>query len=144
MPAQVWRRFVEAAGAVARARPHIAAALAPGAAAAPREAIVTEGRGSASYFFALPASPTPEGSQCNVAACAQGYDSFRASDCTYQSPQGGRKVCPITTGSSVAQVPSNPSCNVDVCSRRYRSFDPTDCSYQPYGGGQRRFCDAER
>ena len=145
MPAQIWRRFVEAAGAIARARPQIAAEQTPESAAAPRDAIVTEGRGSASYFFPVPAATTPEEPQCDVKACADAYDSFRASDCTYQSYRGGRKMCSITErGRSVAQVPSNPSCNADVCSRRYRSFDPTDCSYQPYGGGQRRFCDAER
>ena len=143
LPAQIWRRFVEAAGAVTRARPHIAVEQTPESAAAPREASVTEGRGSASYFFPFRAATTPEGPQCNVKACADAYDSFRASDCTYQSYRGGRKMCSITQG-SVAQIPSNSSCNVDVCSRRYRSFDATDCSYQSYGGGPRRFCDAER
>ena len=141
VPAQIWRRFVEAAGAVARVRPHMAAEQTP-ASAAPREAIATEGRGSAADFFTFRAATT-EGTQCDVEACAEAYDSFRESDCTYQPYRGSRKVCSITDG-SVAQVPSNPSCNVDVCSRRYRSFDPTDCSYQPYGGGPRRFCDAER
>jgi membrane peptidoglycan carboxypeptidase len=144
VPAQVWRRFVEAAGAVARTRPHIAAEQTP-ASAAPREAIATEGRGSAGYFFPFRAATTPEWSQCDVEACADAYDSFRASDCTYQSYRGGRKVCSIAAaGRSMAQVPSSQSCNVDVCSRRYRSFDATDCSYQPYGGGPRRFCDADR
>jgi membrane peptidoglycan carboxypeptidase len=142
VPARIWRRFVEAAGAVARPRPHIAEQT-PASAAASREAITTEGRGSASYFFPFRADATPEGPQCDVKACADAYDSFRASDCTYQSYRGGRKVCSITKG-SVAQVPSNVSCNVDVCSRRYQSFDATDCSYQPYGGGPRRFCDADR
>ena len=142
VPAQIWRRFVEAAGAVARARPHIAAEQTPASAAAPREAITTEGRGSAADFFTFRAA-TPEGPQCDVEACADAYDSFRDSDCTYQPYRGSRKMCSITEG-SMAQVPSDPSCNVDVCSRRYRSFDPTDCSYQPYGGGPRRFCDTER
>jgi penicillin-binding protein 1A len=106
---------------------------------------VTEGRGSAGYFFPFRATTTPEGPHCDVKACADAYDSFRASDCTYQSYRGQRKVCSITEERrSEAQVPSNPSCNVDVCSRRYRSFDATDCSYQPYGGGTRRFCDADR
>jgi penicillin-binding protein 1A len=140
VPAQIWRRFIEAAGAVARAKPHIAAAQMPGSTTQSREAIVTEGRGSASYFFGAPAS-TPGAQQCDVAACAQAYDSFRASDCTYQSPRGARKVCLINKESG-GQVSSNASCNVDLCSRRYRSFDGTDCSYQPSSGGPRRFCDA--
>ena len=142
VPAQIWRRFVEAAGAVALARPHIAAEQMPASAAAPREAITTEGRGSAADLFTFRAT-TPERPQCDVEACADAYDLFRESDCTYQPYRGSRKMCSITEG-SMAQVPSDPSCNVDVCSRRYRSFDPTDCSYQPYGGGPRRFCDTER
>jgi 1A family penicillin-binding protein len=145
VPAQIWRRFVEAAGAVAPVKPDIAVegGQTPASAAAPREAITTEGRGSAGYFFPFRAAATPEGPQCDVEACADAYDSFRASDCTYQPYRGGRKLCSMS-GGSMAQVPSSPSCNVDVCSRRYRSFDPTDCSYQPYGGGPRRFCDADR
>ena len=146
MPAQIWRRFVQAAGAVAWDKPQIAVEQTPKSAIAPREAIMTEGRGSASYFFPFRTATAPEVPQCDVKACGDAYDSFRASDCTYQSYRGGRKVCPITEAgrSSFAQVPSNPSCNADVCSRRYRSFDATDCSYQPYGGGPRRFCDADR
>jgi hypothetical protein len=117
-----------------------------GSAAALREAIMTEGRGNASYFFPFGGATTPEGARCDVKACAAAYDSFRASDCTYQSYGGGRKLCSIAGAgrSSIAQVPSNSSCNVDVCSRRYRSFDVTDCSYQPYGGGARRFCGDDR
>jgi hypothetical protein len=45
--------------AVCRARP-----------AAPQEAITTEGRGSAGYFFPFRAAATPEGPQCDVEACA--------------------------------------------------------------------------
>ena len=145
VPAQIWRRFVQAAGAVVRARPHIAAEQMPESAAAPREAIATEGRGTAGYFFPFRAAPTPEEPQCDVKACAEAYDLFQASDCTYQSYRGGRKVCAITKGArSEGQVPNNASCNADVCARRYRSFDATDCSYRPYGGGPRRFCDADR
>ena len=80
VPAQIWRRFVQAAGAVVRARPHIAAEQMPESAAAPREAIATEGRGTAGYFFPFRAAPTPEEPQCDVKACAEAYDfipSFR-------------------------------------------------------------------
>jgi penicillin-binding protein 1A len=145
VPAQIWRRFVEAAGAVARDRPQIAVEQTPKSAAAPQDAIVTEGRSSAGYFFPFRPATTPEVPQCDIKACADAYDSFRASDCTYQSYGGGRKVCSSSEARrSMAQVSSNSSCNADVCSRRYRSFDATDCSYQPYGGGPRRFCDADR
>ena len=98
VPAQIWRRFVQAAGAVVRARPHIAAGQMPESAAPPREAIATEGRGTAGYFFPFRAVTTPEGPQCDVKACAEAYDSFRASDCTYRSYQSGRKVCAIIKG----------------------------------------------
>src|SRR5262245_44084589 len=149
VPAQIWRRFVEASGAIARAGPQVAGNQTPAPGAAPRETVGTEGRGSPGDFFLFRAA-TPEGPQCNIEACANAYDSFRASDCTYKPRRGRRKVCSIqpptagTTDGSMAQVPSEPSCKVDVCARRYRSFDRADCSYQPYDGGPRRFCDAER
>jgi penicillin-binding protein 1A len=149
VPTQIWRRFVEASGAIARIGQRVAAEQTPAPGTAPRETVGTEGQGTAGDSFTFRAA-TPERPQCDVEACADAYDSFRASDCTYKPRRGPRKVCPIlpptagTTDESMAQVPSNPSCNVDVCSRRYRSFDPTDCSYQRYGGGPRRFCDANR
>jgi len=149
VPAQIWRRFVEASGAIARAGPQVAGNQTPAPGAAPRETVGTEGRGSPGDFFLFRAA-TPEGPQCNIEACANAYDSFRASDCTYKPRRGRRKVCSIqpptagTTDGSMAHVPSEPSCKVDVCARRYRSFDRADCSYQPYDGGPRRFCDAER
>jgi penicillin-binding protein 1A len=139
VPAQIWRRFVQAAGAVARSRPSAAEQISAPAPAA-QGVITTEGRGNADFVpFRAPASP--EGPQCDVESCADTYDSFRASDCTYQPYRGERRVCPIAAG-SMTRRPSNASCNVDICSRRYRSFDPRDCSYQPYGGGPRRLCDA--
>ena len=35
----------------------------------------------------------PSGNRCDVQACAGAYRSFRASDCTYQSFEGPRRVC---------------------------------------------------
>src|SRR5262249_53678019 len=150
-PAPIWRPFVVASGTIARAGPQVAEdqTPAPGAGAAPRETVAADGRGSPGDFFLFRAA-TPEGPQCDIEACANAHDSFRASDCTYKPRRGRRKVCSIlprtagTTDGSMAQVPSEPSCKVDVCARRYRSFDPGDCSYRPRGGGPRRFCDAER
>jgi penicillin-binding protein 1A len=138
LPVQIWSRFVEAAGAVAQKTGPRVAAVEPVPVIAPEGGSATERQGSADPV------------QCDVEMCANAYDGFRASDCTYQSRRGPRKLCAIPpqsaaiTAETRAQLTSNPSCNVDVCSRRYRSFDHTDCSYQPYGGGTRRFCDAER
>jgi hypothetical protein len=35
----------------------------------------------------------PSGNRCDIQACAGAYKSFRASDCTYQSFEGPRRVC---------------------------------------------------
>ena len=35
----------------------------------------------------------PAGNHCDIQACAAAYKSFRASDCTYQSFEGPRRVC---------------------------------------------------
>lgn len=35
----------------------------------------------------------PSGNRCDIQACADAYKSFRASDCTYQSFEGPRRVC---------------------------------------------------
>jgi 1A family penicillin-binding protein len=151
VPAQIWRRFVERAGAIERAGPRIAAQ--PGrdlsATARAPEPAATEGRSSPAEFFPF-RTAAPDAPQCDVKACADAYDSFRSADCSYQPRRGPRKACEIPprvegiSASTMGQAPSGPSCNVDACERRYRSFDPDDCTYQPYGGGPRRFCEAER
>jgi hypothetical protein len=44
--------------------------------------------------------------KCDVTACAASYQSFRASDCTYQPVDGGaRKVCAPSEGSQRAAAP---------------------------------------
>jgi penicillin-binding protein 1A len=150
LPVQLWRRFVEEAGAVAQVGPRIAVTQPP-TPTTPQEASATERRGSASeVFFPFRAADHADQVQCDVHACANAHYRFRASDCTYQPRRGPRKVCAIAppaagiTAETRAQLPGNLSCNVNICSRRYRSFDQTDCSYQPYGGGARRFCEAKR
>jgi penicillin-binding protein 1A len=145
VPVQIWRRFVEAAGSVAWTGPYIDAERM----AAPLETADMDEPSSMVDASGLSRAATGAGSQCDREACSDAYDSFRASDCTYQPYRGARRMCsiPPATGApeaSMAQIPANPSCNIDVCSRRYRSFDATDCTYQPYGGGSRRFCDADR
>jgi hypothetical protein len=52
-----------------------------------------------------PAATTPvaasTGNKCDIAACSASYQSFRASDCTYQPIDGNaRKVCNRTQGSA--------------------------------------------
>ncbi|ANW00909.1 PBP1A family penicillin-binding protein [Bradyrhizobium icense] len=145
VPVQIWRRFVEAAGAVAWTGPHIAAEPT----AAPLETAGTDDRGNMSDLLGFSGTAMRVSPECDREACSDAYESFRASDCTYQPYQGERQICNIppargTPDASMAQIPANSSCNVGVCSRRYRSFDSTDCSYQPYGGGPRRFCDADQ
>lgn len=137
LPAQIWSRFVKAAGADAeKGGPRVDAVL-PAPVLALEENSLRERQGDAN-----PAA-------CNVEICAMAYGGFRASDCTYQPRRGERRVCAIpphpagAPAEARAQLARDPSCNIDVCSRRYRSFDPTDCSYQPYGDISRRFCDAE-
>lgn len=43
---------------------------------------------------------TAAAGSCNISACAGAYSSFRASDCTYQSFGGQRKVCQMTPDAS--------------------------------------------
>jgi len=91
--------------------------------------------------------------QCNYDACSNTYQSFRASDCTYQ-PYGEstRRQCDKGSPQRTAAASSAPAsdsqstsgnahCNVDVCASFYSSFDRNDCTYKPYGGGRRRVCD---
>lgn len=48
--------------------------------------------------------------RCDVQACSSAYQSFRASDCTYQPFGGPRRVCerPPGTGQKVASQPREP------------------------------------
>jgi 1A family penicillin-binding protein len=46
-----------------------------------------------------PARQAATESQCNQDACAARYNSFRASDCTYQPYSGSRRLCDIQDGS---------------------------------------------
>jgi hypothetical protein len=97
-------------------------------------------------------------SSCDVRACASAYRSFRASDCTYQSFGGRRRICDKgmeasrgSTRLSELKLQNDPAssfdaraeaqCNVSLCARRYSSFRASDCTYQPYGGGERRLCE---
>jgi len=149
LPAAIWKNFMTAAtSVVAREEP-------PGSEMPEEAAAPTQG----------PAEPNPPATaqapaadDCDYQACARTYQSFRASDCTYQ-PYGssGRRVCEKAAKTSTrrtAEFPFSPDslfaprreqegragCNVAACAGTYQSFDPDDCSYQPYDGGPRRAC----
>lgn len=98
--------------------------------------------------------------RCDVSACERAYRSFRASDCSYRSYSGARKLCPFGSpgedGRTARDTPpetqamdadarsegdDGPPCNVAACSRTYNSFDAASCTYQPYDGGPRRLCE---
>jgi penicillin-binding protein 1A len=104
-------------------------------------------------FAQTPPTTQGEAAACDVQACARTYQSFRASDCSYQ-PFGSftRRLCEkasprqATPAESSSYAQSSPDqagkaqCNLAVCSSFYESFNPGDCTYQPYGGGPRRVC----
>ena len=88
---------------------------------------------------------------CDIRACGAKYQSFDASDCTYQPLRGGSRVRCEKASPRVRQAAtSEPSdedgeartdrCNVGACSATYSSFRSSDCTYQPYDGGPRRMC----
>ena len=86
---------------------------------------------------------------CDYQACSSAYQSFRASDCTYQPYTGTRRVCefgqrspnPTEQSSGILTVlRGSAQCNIAACSQFYKSFDPSDCTYQPYDGGPRQLC----
>jgi membrane peptidoglycan carboxypeptidase len=78
LPAQVWRQFVTAAA------PLVSRTKEPPAIRAPETPPVT----------AL--------SQCDQAACAARYNSFRTSDCTYQPYSGPRRLCALPPADQAA------------------------------------------
>ena len=77
LPAQIWKSFVTTA------TPLLARSNKPE---------VAEGTES-------PPRQTSTQPQCNQYACAARYNSFRASDCTYQPYSGPRRLCDIQDGS---------------------------------------------
>ncbi len=72
LPLEIWKRFVEGVGPI----------------------LTTTSRLELTRESATP-SPVlgNEQTQCDQAACAAAYRSFRPSDCTYQSYGGARKLC---------------------------------------------------
>jgi membrane peptidoglycan carboxypeptidase len=151
LPAAIWKSFMtEAATTMPRDT------LQPPAAEAPSKPPAEAPPNVDSSVAQAPADQAAQGTACDYQACARAYDSFRASDCTYQ-PYGGarRQRCDKNASQQVDATPVAPNsraqslldpsmrkaqCNIDVCARFYESFNPADCTYQPHGGGPRRVC----
>jgi len=56
----------------------------------------------------------PSSNHCDVQACAGAYKSFRASDCTYQSFEGPRRVCTKPLVQRTAREPERRKWSRDV------------------------------
>jgi membrane peptidoglycan carboxypeptidase len=139
LPAAIWKRFMTEAATVMTQGTQQPMADAPTTTQAP-------------------ADQPAEAPYCDHQACARAYQSFRASDCTYQPYSGSsRRLCEKNTSQRTAVMlfapssrsqllpdkldkPGKAQCNIDVCASFYDSFDPADCTYKPYGGGSRRIC----
>lgn len=165
LPAAIWKRFMTATtNVVAREEPPAQASSAVeqpprGASIAPPPAEANSAAeqpkrktrvAPASQERTQAAAPS-----CDYRTCASRYQSFRASDCTYQ-PYGfsERRACDVSGSqrtpdfafSRTSRSESSPErsrgaqCNVAACSQTYESFDAGDCTYQPYDGGPRRQC----
>ncbi len=52
---------------------------------------------------AVSAQATPSNNRCDVQACSSAYQSFRASDCTYQPFEGPRRICEKAPGQRTAR-----------------------------------------
>jgi membrane peptidoglycan carboxypeptidase len=126
LPAEIWKRFMSEVVAIAGRHE----------------------RAPVDSSAAQASSAKPPVLQCDYEACSRSYNSFRASDCTYQPYDGPRKLCEknlrvseYASPESASEHDSKPQCNHEICSSMHGSFDPSDCTYQPYGGGPRRICD---
>ena len=113
LPAQIWKSFVTTA------TPLLARSNKPE---------VAEGTES-------PPRQTSTQPQCNQYACAARYNSFRASDCTYQPYSGPRRLCDIQDGSvdagrkdgrghaQKADLPSNRAISQPACMTQSATWD---------------------
>jgi membrane peptidoglycan carboxypeptidase len=83
LPAEIWKRFVVAA------KPLLDKSDAPTTVEAPINPLLGK-------------QP-----QCDQAACAAAYQSFRSSDCTYQPNSGSRRLCDMGNSQVVARPNSS-------------------------------------
>ena len=142
LPSVIWRRFVTAAMPIMKQ-------------AAEQAAAPVQDSSAVTGAIATPATASteaPSQPRCNQKACAARYSSFRASDCTYKSFYGRRRICDEGGDDLTAEKQSQiqptaatsreSSCDRDRCARKYRSFDAATCTYQPNEGGPRLRCEA--
>jgi hypothetical protein len=115
-------------------------------AAPPKAAVSVPASTEKTEVVTTPAS-NPELPACDIQACTAAHPSFRASDCTYKTYRGPRRLCTRGTPrvadqeeKAEAALAQAPTCNITACAAAYRSFDPVDCTYQPYEG-PRRICE---
>jgi 1A family penicillin-binding protein len=95
LPAAIWKAFMEQAGASATASLSPASPSPTTSPQAPASSPASSNEAAASLDqnAALP-PPEAQNAQCHVPACQAFYQSFRASDCTYQPYWGGsRQYC---------------------------------------------------
>jgi hypothetical protein len=72
---------------------------------APMEEAKTEKTEPAIQSTAMPQPVAQQASNsCNVQACGAQYQSFRASDCSYQPSAGPRRACTIVGGATIASA----------------------------------------
>lgn len=86
LPAMIWKEFMEKASTPNATEANVTAPRAPGN---------TVGQAQEPVASAERAAPSPLDSataQCNIPVCEQFYQSFRASDCTYQPYSGGPRL----------------------------------------------------
>jgi membrane peptidoglycan carboxypeptidase len=101
LPAEIWRRFVVAAKPLVDRLGETAA-------------------------LETPMNSAPQQSQCDQAACAAAYQSFRSSDCTYQPYSGSRRLCEKANSPMAARPESsNSSGEAELTHRENSSINRT-------------------
>lgn len=65
-----------------------------------------------------PALAVAANNKCDVASCSAAYQSFRASDCTYQPMEGARKVCDRAPATAQRPVALARDARVETTARR--------------------------
>jgi penicillin-binding protein 1A len=147
LPASIWKQFMTEATPLI-GQPEMSVAAAPAT-----DAVLTSDAGARPQSDNPPSEASSDrtaAGSCAFQACASAYQSFRASDCSYQSYFGQRRSCALIERSSnpaaermsreATDARAQAQCNVERCAQHYSSFNASDCTYQPYDGGPRQFC----
>ena len=150
LPASIWKRFMTEATPLMNRRGMPVAAASEIEAVPPVNAPTPE-LNDRSGLDPQAVGLSSEPGACDYQACSSTYNSFRASDCTFQPYGGGpRQICEKgdqrsspreQISGAAADLGAPASCNIDLCARSYSSFRASDCTYQPFGGGARQFCE---